>query len=88
LQYSKTDMAAKSTTRRFGATQRPVACVGQGTWKIEESAAAGAVAALRRGLDLGLTHIDTAEMYGSGTSERVIGKAIEGRRAEVFADCR
>src|SRR6202020_3639737 len=32
----------------------------------------------------GLTHIDTAEMYGSGASERIIGKAIEGRRDEVF----
>ncbi len=40
--------------------------------------------ALRRGLDLGLTHIDTAEMYGDGAAERVIGKAIDGRRDEVF----
>ncbi len=77
-------MAAKNTTRCFGSTRRQVASVGQGTWKIEASAAAGAVAALRRGLDLGLTHIDTAEMYGSGLSERLIGKAIEGRREEVF----
>jgi diketogulonate reductase-like aldo/keto reductase len=77
-------MAIKNTTRSFGATPRQVACVGQGTWKIEASAAAGAIAALRRGLDLGLTHIDTAEMYGSGTSERIVGQAIEGRRDEVF----
>jgi len=77
-------MAMKNTTRSFGTTRRQVACVGQGTWKIEASAAAGAIAALRRGLDLGLTHIDTAEMYGSGTSERIIGQAIEGRRDEVF----
>jgi diketogulonate reductase-like aldo/keto reductase len=77
-------MAIKSTSRSFGATRRHVACVGQGTWKIEASAAAGAIAALRRGLDLGLTHIDTAEMYGSGTSERIVGQAIEGRRDEVF----
>jgi diketogulonate reductase-like aldo/keto reductase len=42
------------------------------------------VAALRRGLDLGLTHIDTAEMYGSGGAERIIAQAIEGRRDEVF----
>ncbi|MEA3162102.1 MAG: hypothetical protein QOD95_3650 [Gammaproteobacteria bacterium] len=48
------------------------------------AAAAGAMAALRRGLDLGLTHIDTAEMYGSGTSEKIVGQAIEGRRDEVF----
>ncbi len=77
-------MAVKVTTRSFGATRRQVACVGQGTWKIEASAAAGAIAALRRGLDLGLTHIDTAELYGSGTSERIVGQAIEGRRDEVF----
>jgi diketogulonate reductase-like aldo/keto reductase len=77
-------MTAKSTTRLFGTTGRHVACVGQGTWKIEASAATAAVAALRRGLDLGLSHIDTAEMYGSGTSERIVGTAIEGRRDEVF----
>jgi diketogulonate reductase-like aldo/keto reductase len=42
------------------------------------------VAALQRGLDLGLTHIDTAEMYGDGAAERVVGHAIRGRRDEVF----
>jgi diketogulonate reductase-like aldo/keto reductase len=77
-------MTAKNTTRIFGTTRRQVASIGQGTWKIEDSAAAEVVAALRRGLDLGLSHIDTAEMYGAGASERMIGKAIEGRRDEVF----
>jgi diketogulonate reductase-like aldo/keto reductase len=77
-------MAAENTTRSFGSTRRQVARIGQGTWKIEGSAAADTVAALRRGLDLGLTHIDTAEMYGSGASEKIIGQAIEGRRDEVF----
>lgn len=77
-------MAAKSTLRLFGTTRRPVASIGQGTWKIEASAADAAIEALRRGLDLGLTHIDTAEMYGSGLSEKIIGKAIEGRRDQVF----
>jgi diketogulonate reductase-like aldo/keto reductase len=77
-------MAVKDIKRIFGGTGRMVACVGQGTWKIEASVAASAAAALRRGLDLGLTHIDTAEMYGSGTSEKIIGQAIEGRRDEVF----
>ena len=48
-----------------------------------EGSSAG-LAALRRGLDLGLSHIDTAEMYGSGGAERLVGKAIEGRRDEVF----
>jgi diketogulonate reductase-like aldo/keto reductase len=77
-------MAAKNTTRIFGTTQRLVASIGQGTWKIEASAAAPAIDALRRGLDLGLTHIDTAELYGSGLSEKIIGKAIAARRDEVF----
>src|SRR5476649_2210888 len=77
-------MAIENSTRLFGTTGRDVACVGQGTWKIEGAAAEGAITALRRGLDLGLRHIDTAEMYGSGASERMIGKAVEGRRDEVF----
>jgi diketogulonate reductase-like aldo/keto reductase len=74
----------KVASRLFGTTRRQVAGIGQGTWKIDPSAAETAIAALRRGLDLGLTHIDTAEMYGSGDSEKIIGKAIEGRRDEVF----
>jgi diketogulonate reductase-like aldo/keto reductase len=77
-------MASKKTTRTFGTPRRQVASIGQGTWKIEASTAAAAIAALRRGLDLGLTHIDTAELYGSGASEKIIGHAIGGRRDEVF----
>jgi diketogulonate reductase-like aldo/keto reductase len=70
--------------RAFGGSRRRVAAIGQGSWKIEEAAADAAVATLQRGLDLGLTHIDTAEMYGSGAAERLIGRAISGRRDEVF----
>lgn len=70
--------------RRFGATEREVAVIGQGTWYIEQGNRASAVAALRRGLDLGATHIDTAEMYGSGAAEEVAAEAIAGRRDEVF----
>jgi diketogulonate reductase-like aldo/keto reductase len=70
--------------RIFGTTRRQVAAIGQGTWKIEVSSKADAIAALRAGIDLGLTHIDTAEMYGSGASEQIIGEAIRGRRAELF----
>jgi diketogulonate reductase-like aldo/keto reductase len=70
--------------RHFGPTQREVAVIGQGTWYIESAKRASAIAALRRGLDLGMTHIDTAEMYGSGVSEEVIAEAIVGRRDEVF----
>jgi diketogulonate reductase-like aldo/keto reductase len=77
-------MTGTGAARAFGSTQRLVAPVGQGSWKIEESSAGLAVAALRRGLDLGLTHIDTAEMYGSGSAESLIAEAITGRRDEVF----
>jgi diketogulonate reductase-like aldo/keto reductase len=77
-------MTDESTIRPFGPNRRRVAAIGQGSWKIEESAADSAVECLRRGLDLGLTHIDTAEMYGSGAAESIIAKAIAGRRDEVF----
>jgi diketogulonate reductase-like aldo/keto reductase len=77
-------MSDTGAARIFGPTGRPVAAVGQGSWKIEASAADAAIAALRRGLDLGLTHIDTAEMYGSGAAEEIIGTAIAGRRDEIF----
>jgi diketogulonate reductase-like aldo/keto reductase len=58
--------------------------IGQGTWYIEQADSKRAIAALRRGLDLGMTHIDTAEMYGSGAAETLVGEAIAGRRDEVF----
>ena len=58
--------------------------IGQGTWYIDSADRKSAIAALRRGLDLGLTHIDTAEMYGSGAAEEVVAEAIAGRREEVF----
>ena len=69
----------------FGSTNRDIGIVGQGTWYIDRSPnRAEAITALRRGLDLGMNHIDTAEMYGSGASEQLIGEAIAGRRDEVF----
>ena len=77
-------MIDKATTKPFGATGRSVAAVGQGSWKIEERDADAAILSLRRGLDLGLTHIDTAEMYGNGAAEMLIGKALQGRRDEVY----
>lgn len=70
--------------RRFGPLQREVGVIGQGTWYIEEGGSASAIAALRRGIDLGMTHIDTAEMYGAGAAEKVVGDAIADRRDEVF----
>src|ERR1700722_16425857 len=70
--------------RPFGSTGRDVALIGQGTWNLEQADAGKALAALRRGLDLGMPHIDTAEMYGSGAGETLVGEAIAGRREEVF----
>jgi diketogulonate reductase-like aldo/keto reductase len=60
--------------------------LGQGTWGFGENgkSRAPAVAALRRGIDLGMTLIDTAEMYGEGGAEEIVGEAIAGRRDEVF----
>ena len=60
--------------------------LGQGTWRMGEGhrPAAAEAAALRLGLDLGMTLIDTAEMYGDGQAERVVGQAMAGRRDEVF----
>jgi diketogulonate reductase-like aldo/keto reductase len=70
--------------RAFGAIAS-VPVLGQGTWKMESDSPAAAVAALRRGIDLGLTHIDTAELYGGGrVEEEYVAKAIDGRRDEVF----
>jgi diketogulonate reductase-like aldo/keto reductase len=70
--------------RHFGPLRQEVAVAGQGTWYIESAQRASAIAALRRGLDLGMTHIDTAEMYGAGAAEQLVGEAIAGRRDEVF----
>ncbi len=72
--------------RTFGWTGVEVPAIGQGTWMIEGSPATErrAVEALRAGLDLGLTHIDTAEMYGGGRAEELVADAIDGRREEVF----
>jgi len=60
--------------------------LGLGTWHMGEDASrrAAEVAALRLGLDLGMTLVDTAEMYGDGGAERVVGEAIRGRRDGVF----
>jgi diketogulonate reductase-like aldo/keto reductase len=70
--------------RQFGPTKRKVAVVGQGTWNLEQDDRAQALAALQRGLDLGMNHIDTAEMYGAGKVEQLVAEAIAGRRDEVF----
>src|SRR4051812_38333484 len=70
--------------RPFGKKGTEAPIIGQGTWQMEQDPRREAIASLRRGLDLGLRHIDTAEMYGSGTVEEMVAEAIEGRRDEVF----
>jgi diketogulonate reductase-like aldo/keto reductase len=69
-------------SRQFGSGGPQVSVIGQGTWYIDRGDRKSAIAALRRGVDLGMTHIDTAEMYGD--AELVIADAIAGRRDEVF----
>ncbi len=73
----------KTVTLRGGEA---VPALGLGTWKMGIGAPdeAGQIEALRTGLDLGLTLIDTAEMYGDGRSEALVGKALQGRRDEAF----
>jgi diketogulonate reductase-like aldo/keto reductase len=68
--------------QKFGTGGPEVAVIGQGTWYIDRGDRAAAVAALRHGFDLGMTHIDTAEMYGD--AEPVVAEAIAGRRDDVF----
>jgi len=69
-------------TYPFGKTGANVSVIGQGTWYLDHGDRKRAIAALQRGLDLGMTHIDTAEMYGD--AELVIADAIAGRREDVF----
>ena len=73
----------RSTNLPGGAT---VPVLGLGTWRMgdDKSKRTNEVAALRLGIELGMTLIDTAEMYANGGAEKVVGEAIEGRRDEVF----
>lgn len=79
-------MAKTMAKKWFGWTGVEVPAIGQGTWMIEGSRGAErrAIETLRLGLDLGLGHIDTAEMYGAGRAEKLTAEAIAGRRDEVF----
>jgi diketogulonate reductase-like aldo/keto reductase len=69
-------------TQKFGTNGPDVSAIGQGTWYLDRGDRKAAVAALRRGIDLGMTHIDTAEMYGD--AELIIADAIAGQREELF----
>jgi diketogulonate reductase-like aldo/keto reductase len=72
--------------RDFGQSGIQVPVIGQGTWNIGESvkSADEEIQALRLGIELGMTHIDTAEMYGNGRAEELVGRAIEWHRQEIF----
>jgi diketogulonate reductase-like aldo/keto reductase len=73
--------------QKFGWTSFNVPLIGMGTWMIEgrsRDAELRAIEALRLGLDLGMNHIDTAEMYGNGRAEELVAEAIAGRRERVF----
>lgn len=77
-------LAAVVISQIFGPTNVSVPVIGQGTWRMELADRRSAIAALRAGLDLGMTHIDTSELLGSGTVEEIVGEAISGRRHEVY----
>ncbi len=70
--------------RAFGWTGEALPVLGLGTWMIEQTGRDAALAALRCGVEAGMTLLDTAEMYGNGLTEELVGEAIRGKRAEVF----
>jgi diketogulonate reductase-like aldo/keto reductase len=70
-------------TRPLGPTSTPVSVLGQGTWRVRDHAACAQ--AIEEGLRLGMTHIDTAELYENNSrSETMLGRLLEGRRDAVF----
>lgn len=71
-------------TRHFGRLETRVPVVGLGTWQLELGDRDTAHRAIRQAIDLGMTHIDTAEIYGNGEVEEIIGEAITGYRHGVF----
>lgn len=77
----------KLLNRKFGWTDLDVPVIGMGTWMIEgrsRDAERRAIEALQLGLDLGMNHIDTAEMYGNGRAEELVAEAVDGQREQVF----
>jgi diketogulonate reductase-like aldo/keto reductase len=70
--------------RAFGSTGVEIPVIGIGTWNMERDDRAAAIAAIRRALELGMIHVDTAEMYGSGKVETMVGEAIAGKRDQVY----
>ncbi|MFE9025583.1 aldo/keto reductase [Streptomyces iakyrus] len=79
-------MSAESARTITLPAGEEIAALGQGTWYLAEDPARREheIAALRLGVDLGMTVVDTAEMYGDGAAEELVGEALRGRREEVF----
>jgi diketogulonate reductase-like aldo/keto reductase len=71
-------------TRRFGPLDQKLPVLGLGTWQMEADDRESAILAIRRAIDLGMSHVDTAEIYGKGTVEDLVGEALAGYRAGVF----
>ena len=71
-------------TRPFGPLATPVPVIGLGTWNMERDDKKSAIAAIQRAVELGLVHVDTAELYGSGRVEMLVGEALTGLRDRVF----
>lgn len=80
------DMAQSALPRVALPSGETVPQLGQGTWRMGESSRLrrDEVAALKLGIDLGMTLIDTAEMYGNGNAEEIVAEAVNGRRDECF----
>ncbi len=73
--------------RELGRTREKISVIGMGTWEMGDAQNEGRaleIQALRKGIELGMTMIDTAEVYGYGNAEKLVGQAIKGMRDEVF----
>jgi len=82
--FNKSGRVEQMEYRPFGPTKREVSIIGEGTWYFEKSDKDTAISALQRSLDLGINHLDTAELYGNGEAEKIIGESIGVRRNQVF----
>src|SRR3990170_62796 len=80
--YSRAKFMSAPIYKTFGTTNLKVPLVGQGTWNMERDSKSS-IDALRHGVELGLTHIDTAEIYGDGAVETLVGTALQGIRDRV-----
>ena len=70
--------------KKFGSSGLEVSVIGQGTWNIETFDRPTAIRAFHHGLELGMTHIDTAYDYGNGAAESFVGEALKGKRSQAF----